>query len=246
MRDYVLSFVSKRPKREHKRQAPRLRTVRVKSPAVRRPRAIVDRIFAGSSMAWSNRANWNTHSLPGATDDIVIRVTGDPTVVHASGTGGIRGLSSDNTATLSRTELSVATTAKVDNSYLTRGLHDSQDRGSSFIHPCLTRRSRGGGMFDALPQGSVALGQGPIKGNIGKAARVQLLSGSLNSPAKQDRKTMQTAAHALTNGPAIEDTSLNDPPAWLASPCGLEKRIPAASSSEERLAGRSPKKRKPR
>ncbi|MFO7906100.1 MAG: hypothetical protein R6U98_25805, partial [Pirellulaceae bacterium] len=46
----------------------------------------------GGDTSWTNPLNWDTDTLPGAEDDVVIDVAGDVTIEHASGSTTIRSL----------------------------------------------------------------------------------------------------------------------------------------------------------
>ena len=60
----------------------------------------------GDGLSWQQPANWNDDTLPGATDDVYIPITG--TVTHSTGTTAIRSLYSDGQLTLSGGTLTIA------------------------------------------------------------------------------------------------------------------------------------------
>ncbi len=67
----------------------------------------------GDAASWNDANNWNTNTLPGATDDVCIIVAGSVTVTHASGDTTIDSLYSDHAVTLSGGVLSVAAPSEI-------------------------------------------------------------------------------------------------------------------------------------
>ena len=75
----------------------------------------------GDGTAWHDPDNWNTGFVPGPTDEVVIDVAGDPTVIYSQDISFITRLDSEEALTISGGSLSVATTVQVNNTFTLSG-----------------------------------------------------------------------------------------------------------------------------
>ena len=61
----------------------------------------------GGNSDWNNLLNWDTDTLPGSTDDVIIDILGTPTITHSSGMTTINSLQSQEPLSIQNSNLIV-------------------------------------------------------------------------------------------------------------------------------------------
>ena len=75
----------------------------------------------GDGSSWSDPLNWDTDTLPGASDDAVIDDPGSITVIHSTGTTAINSLTCKENLTFSGGSLTIAAASTIDGSLTISG-----------------------------------------------------------------------------------------------------------------------------
>ena len=75
----------------------------------------------GDGSSWDDALNWDTDTLPGASDDVIIDDPGSITVIHSTGTTSINGLTCKENLTFSGGSLSIAAASTIDGTFTLSG-----------------------------------------------------------------------------------------------------------------------------
>jgi RHS repeat-associated protein len=70
---------------------------------------------------WSTASNWSGGVVPGAGDDVVIDVSGNPTITFSSGADTVKSIASNSPLVLSGGTLTVSSTVQVNNTFTING-----------------------------------------------------------------------------------------------------------------------------
>lgn len=76
---------------------------------------------AGDGANWTDPDNWDTHALPGPSDDVTINVAGNPTIQVASGTESVKSLTSGDDLAITGGTLLLASSSRMASLTLASG-----------------------------------------------------------------------------------------------------------------------------